>query len=135
MKVKIIDLPKIEDLRGNLTFVESEGHFPFELKRSYWIFDVPSGMNRGGHAFKEQKEVIIALSGSLDVLVNDGMEEKMFSLNRSNKALYVPNGIWREMLNFSTNSLALVLSSTFFSESDYVRDIQVFKKMIDSGEL
>lgn len=126
--VRIIDLPKILDERGNLSFLEGKRHIPFEIKRSYWIYDVPGGEQRGGHAFKEQEEIIIALSGSLDVVVNDGVNEKRFSLNRSYYGLHVPHGIWRHMENFSTNSVALVLSSTAYSADDYIRDFNQFKK-------
>lgn len=125
---QIIKLPKIEDQRGNLSFYESSNHIPFEIKRTYWIYDVPGGQKRGGHAFKAQHEFIIALSGSLDVKLNDGISEKTFSLNRSYYGLYVPNMIWRELLNFSTNSLALIVSSTNYSDSDYIRDYDVFQK-------
>jgi dTDP-4-dehydrorhamnose 3,5-epimerase-like enzyme len=118
----IIDLPKIEDLRGNLSFIEEEGHIPFVIERVYWIYDVPGGQVRGGHAFKRQKELIVAISGSFDVEVDDGKKKQTFNLNRSYYGLYIPAGYWREMLNFSTNSLALVLSSTKFKEHDYIRD-------------
>jgi oxalate decarboxylase/phosphoglucose isomerase-like protein (cupin superfamily) len=128
-EVQIIKLPKILDPRGNLSFIESENHVPFEIKRTYWIYDVPGGEIRGGHAFKEQKELIIVLSGSLDVVVFDGHEEKKFSLNRSYYGLYVPFGIWRHMENFATNTLALVVSNTKFSESDYIRDTDEFLKL------
>lgn len=124
---KIINLPKIHDPRGNLSFVEEQNHFPFEIKRAYWIYDVPGGEIRGGHAFKEQHEMIIALSGSFDVVLDDGERRKVISLNRSYYALYIPAGIWREMENFSTNSLAMVLSSTQFAEDDYVRDYEFYK--------
>ena len=126
----IINLPKIEDQRGNLTFIEEENHIPFRIKRVYWIYDVPGGQKRGGHAFKEQKEFIVALSGSFDVVIDDGKQKQTFSLNRSYYGLYIPNGLWREMNNFSTNSLALVLSSTEFSEDDYIRDYQTYLKWI-----
>jgi len=124
----IINLPKIEDDRGNLTFIEEENYVPFKIKRVYWIYDVPGGQKRGGHAFKKQQEFIVALSGSFDVVVDDGVEKQTFSLNRSYYGLYIPNGLWREMNNFSTNSLALVLSSTEFSEDDYIRDYQNYLK-------
>jgi len=126
----IISLPKIEDERGNLTFIEEENHIPFKIKRVYWIYDVPGGQKRGGHAFKEQQEFIVALSGSFDVAIDDGKQKQTFSLNRSYYGLYIPNGLWREMNNFSTNSLALVLSSTEFSEDDYIRDYQTYLKWI-----
>jgi hypothetical protein len=126
---QIIQLPKIEDSRGNLSFYESLNHIPFEIKRSYWIYDVPGGQTRGGHSFKSQHEFIIALSGSFDVKLNDGVSEKTYSLNRSFYGLYVPNMIWREMLNFSTNSLALIVSSTNYSDADYIRDYNIFQKL------
>lgn len=126
--IEIINFPKIEDSRGNLTFVEQEKHIPFKIKRTYWIYDVPGGQTRGGHAFKEQEEVIVALSGSFDVVVNDGENEQRAHLNRSYYGIYVPNGLWRHMDNFSTNSVALVLSSTFFSESDYIRDFNQYRE-------
>jgi hypothetical protein len=126
---RLIELPKIEDFRGNLSFYESLNHIPFEIKRTYWIYDVPGGQTRGGHAFKAQHEFIIALSGSFDVKLNDGVSEKNYSLNRSYYGLYVPNMIWREMLNFSTNSLALIVSSTNYSDADYIRDNNEFQKL------
>ncbi len=125
----IISLPKIEDDRGNLSFFQNHKEIPFEIKRTYWIYDVPGGQKRGGHAFKEQHEFIIALSGSFDVKLNDGISEKTFSLNRPYYGLYVPNMIWREMLNFSTNSLALIVSSTNYSDTDYIRDYDLFQKL------
>lgn len=125
-EIKLISLPKIEDPRGNLSFIEEENHISFKIERAYWIYDVPGGQVRGGHAFKKQKEVIIALSGSFDVKVDDGKEQRIYSLNRSYYGLYIPAGIWRQMENFSTNSLAMVLSSCPFSEDDYIRDYQKF---------
>lgn len=124
--VKIINLPKIEDYRGNLSFFEGNKHIPFLIERAYWIYDVPGGHARGGHAFKEQHEFIIAMSGSFDVVVDDGKDRKTYSLNRSYYGLYVPATLWREMNNFSTNSLALVVSSTKFSNDDYIRDHSEF---------
>ncbi|MCT4665547.1 MAG: FdtA/QdtA family cupin domain-containing protein [Flavobacteriales bacterium] len=121
---KIIDLPKKIDPRGNLSFLESKEHIPFEIKRVYWIYDVPGGEERGGHAFKEQLEFIIVLSGSLDVVVFDGNEEKRYHLNRSYYGLFIPKGIWRRMENFSTNSLVVCLASTAFDTSDYIRNKQ-----------
>jgi len=129
--VQIIQLPKIEDRRGNLSFLESNNQIPFVIKRAYWIYDVPGGHQRGGHAFKSQNEFIIALSGSFDVTVDDAKDKKLVCLNRSYYGLYVPAGLWREMNNFSTNSLALVLSSTMFSERDYIRDYEFFLKYRD----
>lgn len=130
MKAKIIDLPKIEDPRGNLSFVEENIHIPFKIERTYWIYDVPGGQTRGGHAFKEQQEFIVALSGSFDVLVDDGKQKQTYSLNRSYYGLFIPKGLWRQMENFSTNSLALVLSSTEFSEQDYIRDYEEYLKYV-----
>lgn len=123
-------LPQIGDLRGNLSFIENQTHIPFDIKRAYWIYDVPGGSERGGHAYRENIEFIIALSGSFDVLLDDGNKEERFSMNRSYYGLIVPKMIWRTMVNFSTNSLALVLSSTKYSESDYIRDYQEFLKII-----
>ena len=123
----IIPLPKFEDPRGNLSFIEENNHIPFKIERTYWIYDVPGGQVRGGHAFKTQQEFIVALSGSFDVVVDDGKEKKTYSLNRSYYGLYIPAGLWRQMENFSTNSLALVLSSTTYSEEDYIRDYQEFQ--------
>jgi dTDP-4-dehydrorhamnose 3,5-epimerase-like enzyme len=124
--MKLIQLPKIEDPRGNLSFFESNNQIPFEIKRTYWIYDVPGGDTRGGHAFKEQHEFIVALSGSFEVVVNDGNKKQIFLLNRSYNGLYIPNKMWRQMKNFSTNSLALVVSSTDYDASDYIRDFQEF---------
>jgi len=123
---KIINLPKILDDRGNLSFIEELVHIPFKIERTYWIYDVPGGEARGGHAFKIQQEVIIALSGSFDVVVDNGKEKKIFFLNRSYFGLYIPATLWREMGNFSTNSLAMVVSSTNYSESDYISNYDDF---------
>ncbi len=125
-QAQIINLPKIEDPRGNLSIIEEEKQIPFKIERTYWISDVPGGQVRGGHAFKEQRELIIALSGSFDVLVDDGKVKQTFYLNRSYYGLYIPAGSWRQMQNFSTNSLALVLSSTQYLEDDYIRDYSDF---------
>lgn len=125
-KVRLLDIKKILDDRGNLSVIESNCDIPFTIKRTYWIYDVPGGEVRGGHAFKEQKELIIALSGSFDVLLNDGKEETVHSLNRAYFGLHVPNNVWRQMKNFSTNSVALVLSSTDFSQDDYIYDLNEF---------
>lgn len=126
---KIINLPKFLDKRGNLSFIEENNHIPFNIERSYWIYDVPGGESRGGHAYKENEEFIIALSGSFDVLLDDGFEKKTYSLNRSYYGLYVPKGLWRSMENFSTNSLALVLSSTHYDPNDYIYDYEQFKQI------
>ena len=124
--VKIIELPKFADPRGNLSFVEQEKHIPFVIRRTYWLYDVPGGECRGGHAYKENQEFIVAMSGSFDVVLDDGTEKKTFTLNRSYYGLYVPKGLWREMDNFSTNSLAMILSSTDYDANDYVRDYDEF---------
>jgi dTDP-4-dehydrorhamnose 3,5-epimerase-like enzyme len=125
-KVEIIQLPKFEDPRGNLSFIEELKHIPFKIERTYWIYDVPGGEIRGGHAFKVQQEIIVALSGSFDVVVDDGQSKQTFSLNRSYYGLYVPAGLWRQMQNFSTNSLALVLSSTHYVVEDYIYDYKEY---------
>lgn len=127
MNARIINFPKIVDPRGNLTFIEGNHHVPFDIKRVYWIYDVPGGEIRGGHAFKEQQELIISLSGSFDVVVDNGSSIQKFSLNRSYYGLYVPAGMWRHMENFSTNSLALVLASTVYKKEDYIRDYEEFR--------
>ena len=129
-KAKLINLPKIEDPRGNLTFVEEYNHVPFDIKRAHWIYDVPGGAVRGGHAYKKNKEFIIALSGSFDVIIKDGKSRKKFSLNRSYYGLYIPNMLWRFLENFSTNALAFTLSSTLFDPNDYVRDFNEFKELV-----
>lgn len=126
---QIIELPKFLDVRGNLSFVEQFGQIPFEIQRVYWLYDVPGGASRGGHAYKINKEFIIALSGSFDVVVDDGGTRQIFTLNRSYYGLYVPQGVWRGMHNFSTNSFALVLSSTKYDPDDYVRDYEKFLKL------
>ena len=128
MQSKIINLPKIFDRRGNLSFIEVNNHIPFVIKRTYWIYDVPGGETRGGHAYRENEEFIVALSGSFDVVLNDGKEEKIYHLNRSYYGLYVPRMIWRSMRNFSTNSLALVVSSIEYDENDYIREYSDFLK-------
>ncbi len=127
---KLIDLPKILDERGNLSFIEFPKHLPFELKRVYWIYDVPGGEKRGGHAYKELHEVIIAISGSFDISLDNGSEIKKISLNRSYQGVYVPNNIWRSLDNFSTNSLCLILASDSFSEHDYIRNYEDFQKFL-----
>lgn len=126
-KPQIVNLPKILDKRGNLSFFEAPGILPFAIERTYWIYDVPGGEIRGSHAFKQQKEFIVALSGSFDVVLNDGNEEIKFSLNRSYYGLYVPEMYWRKMENFSTNSLSLVVSDMRYDENDYIRDFENFK--------
>ena len=128
-KVRLIELPKVNDPRGNLTYIESGVQVPFDVKRNYWIYDVPSGMWRDGHAFKHQQELLIALSGSFDVVVFDGQGERTFHLSRPQIGLYVPQMNWRYINNFSTNSVALVLASTYYDEDDYIVDFEQFKRM------
>ena len=133
--VKLIELPKFADPRGNLSFVEQNNHIPFEIKRTYWIYDVPGGESRGGHAYRETDEFIIAISGGFDVTVDDGKEKKTFTLNRSYYGLYIPKGLWRTMDNFSTNSLALEFSNTKYDRKDYIEDYDIYVKMKYDGEI
>lgn len=126
----LINLPQLLDPRGNLSFIEENNHIPFKIERTYWIYDVPGGEKRGGHAYKENQEFIISLSGSFDVILDDGTNREVFSLNRSYYGLYVPKGIWRQIDNFSTNSLALVLASVKYNENDYIFDYQQFKNQM-----
>ena len=135
MEARIIHLPKIVDNRGNLSFIEESHHIPFKIERTLWIYDVPGGENRGGHAFRETEEFIVALSGSFDVVLNDGEKEQFFQLNRSYYGLYVPKRMWREMRNFSTNSLALVMASTPYDADDYIRDYEQFKMFVQCGQV
>lgn len=123
-----LNLPKIIDERGNLSFIEEGNQVPFPIQRAYWIYDVPGGEARGGHAYRENEEFIIALSGCFDVVLDNGLEKKTYSLNRSYYGLYVPKGVWREMNNFSTNSVAFIVGSMPYSESDYIRDYDEFLK-------
>lgn len=127
MLFKLIDFPKIIDNRGNLSFIEFPKYIPFNFERVYWIYDVPSGETRGGHAFKESHELIIAISGSFDVKLDDGINQRTFLLNRSYQGVYVPNNTWRSLDNFSTNSLCLILSSHSYADDDYIRDYEEFK--------
>lgn len=133
--VKIVELPKFLDNRGNLSFVEQNHHIPFTIKRTYWIYDVPGGESRGGHAFKLTDEFIIALSGSFDVVVDDGSTKKTFTMNRSYYGLYIPKGLWREMNNFSTNSLALEFASTEYNPKDYIRDYETYLSLKKYGKI
>lgn len=126
---RLIDLPRIHDPRGNLTFIESGKHVPFEVERAFWIYDVPGGSVRGGHAYRTTHEFIVALSGSFEVMLDDGSHRVHYTLNRSYHALLVPNLIWREMINFATNSVALVLASSHFAPDDYVRDYRDFLRL------
>lgn len=133
--VRIIELPKFTDPRGNLSFVEQLNHIPFVIRRTYWLYDVPGGESRGGHAYKENQEFIVALSGSFDVVLDDGNKKCSFTLNRSYYGLYVPKGLWREMENFSTNSLAMILSSTDYDANDYIRNYDEFLKLKHYGKI
>jgi dTDP-4-dehydrorhamnose 3,5-epimerase-like enzyme len=123
---QLIELPKIADRRGNLTFIEANRHIPFQISRVYYLYDVPGGAERAGHAHKEMHALIIAMSGSFDVVLKDGKLEKRFHLNRSYHGLYVPPMIWREIDNFSSGSVCLVLASNLYSESDYYRNYADF---------
>lgn len=129
MEPTLINLPKFLDLRGNLSFIEEDSQLPFKIKRVYWIYDVPGGEHRGGHAFRETEELIVALSGSFDVLVHNGEIEHRFSLNRSYYGVLIPKMMWRKLENFSTNSLALIIASTDFNEADYIREFEEFKHL------
>lgn len=126
--VKIIELPKFLDARGNLSFVEQFNHVPFEIRRTYWLYDVPGGISRGGHAEKNNEELIVALSGAFEIVVDDGAHSKTFVLNRSYYGLYIPKGLWREIKEFSTNALALEFGSVPYSADDYIRDYDLFLK-------
>lgn len=128
--IRIINLPKIEDHRGNLSFIEEENHIPFKISRVYWIYDVPGGEYRGSHAFKESEEFIVSLSGSFDVVLHNGKKETKFSLNRSYYGIYVPRLVFRRLENFSTNSLALILASIPYNEHDYIRDFDQFLSLL-----
>jgi dTDP-4-dehydrorhamnose 3,5-epimerase-like enzyme len=132
--VKIIDLPKIADPRGNLTFIEGGRHIPFDIKRVYYLYDVPGGAERGGHAHKKLEQYIIAMSGSFDVLLDDGHEKKKVHLNRSYYGLYVCSMIWREIDNFSSGSVCMVLASDYYEEDDYYRDYDEFLRCV-KGEI
>ena len=128
---ELLELPKFLDRRGNLSFIEEDSQLPFKVRRVYWIYDVPGGEKRGGHAFRETQEVIVALSGSFDVLLNDGKESYRYSLNRSYYGVLVPKMMWRTLENFSTNSLALIIASTDYSEEEYIYDFEAFKLQRD----
>lgn len=128
--VKLIELPRFMDPRGNLSFVEQNNHIPFEIKRTYWIYDVPGGEDRGGHAYKTTDEFIIAIAGAFDVIIDDGVNIKKYTLNRSYFGLYIPKGLWRTLSNFSTNSLALEFANTKYDSNDYITDYEDFKKNI-----
>ncbi|MDR6940433.1 sugar 3,4-ketoisomerase [Mucilaginibacter pocheonensis] len=129
----IIQLPKFLDDRGNLSFIEENRHIPFKIQRTYWIYDVPGGERRGGHAYNNLHEFIVALSGSFDVVLHDGEKEMRFNLNRSYYGLYIPPMMWREIENFSTNSLALILADSPYDETAYIRDFEEFKSKKHAG--
>lgn len=130
---KIIDLPKILDSRGNLTFVEENRHIPFDIKRVYYLYDVPGGEARGGHAHKHLQQFVIAANGSFDLIVDNGFKKHRYHLNRSYYGIYVPRMVWRELDNFSSGSVCLVLASEYYDESDYIRDYGQFKKLVKEG--
>ena len=130
-----MDFPTVLEWRGNLSFIEESSHCPFPFERVYWIYDVPGGRARGGHAYKENEELIVALSGSIDVVISDGDTEITITLNRANKGVYIPNTLWRRIENFSTNSFVLEMGSRPFDEGDYIRDYQQFKSYRESHEL
>lgn len=133
--VNLIELPRFNDPRGNLSFAEQNNHIPFEIKRTYWIYDVPGGESRGGHAYISTEEFIIAISGGFDVTVDDGNNKKTYTLNRSYYGLYIPKGLWRTMDNFSTNSLALEFASTKYDRKDYVEDYYEYIKLKSNGKI
>lgn len=126
--IQKIDLPRILDSRGNLSFIEGGKHVPFEIKRTYWIYDVPGGESRGGHAYKTLQEFVVAISGSFDLVLDDGTSKTLHSLNRSYTGVYVPRGVWRSLENFSTNALCLILASAEYDENDYIRDYEEFRR-------
>jgi dTDP-4-dehydrorhamnose 3,5-epimerase-like enzyme len=129
----IIGFPRIQDPRGNLTFVEGGNHVDFDIKRVYYLYDVPGGAERGGHAHRELKQVIIAMSGSFDVVLDDGHVSQRFHLNRSYMGLYIPSMVWRELDNFSSGAVCMVLASEVYDEGDYYRDYDEFRRAVDQG--
>ena len=133
--VRLFELPKFIDPRGSLSFAEQNNQIPFEVKRTYWIYDVPGGESRGGHAYKSTDEFIIAISGSFDVTVDDGIKQKKFTLNRSYYGLYVPKGLWRVMDNFSSGSLALEFASTKYDRNDYLEDDGKYQELRNDGKI
>jgi len=130
---KIVNFPKVTDYRGNLSFIEENRQIPFKIKRVYYLYDVPSGATRGGHAHKTLQQLVIALSGSFDIILDDGMQRRKFFLNRPHYGLYIPPKVWRELENFSSNSVALSLVSEVYDESDYIRNYDSFKTWVGNG--
>ncbi len=128
-KTRLIALDKIRDKRGNLSVIESGKALPFPIARTYWIYDIPGGEHRGGHAYIKSEEFIIALSGSFEVTTNNGKEEQTYTMNRCNQGLYIPAGTWRQMRNFATNSIALVIASTPYNPRDYIRSFDEFMRL------
>lgn len=128
---RIIEIPKIYDPRGSLSVIENSGLLPYDVQRVYYIYDIPAGVVRGGHSHKECKEFLVALSGSFEVVLKDGKEEKMVTLNRPDRGLFITSGIWRELENFSSGSVCLVLSSEKYSEDDYVRDYDTYLNLVE----
>lgn len=128
-KSRLIELPKILDERGNLTFLEESNQVPFPIERVYWIYDVPGGEVRGGHAYKKLNELVIALSGSFDVILDDGKDQKTVTLNRSYTGLFIPQMMWRQIENFSTNALALIIADGAYDSDDYIRDYKAYQSM------
>jgi hypothetical protein len=126
----LIGFPQVKDPRGNLSFVEGEAHVPFDIQRVYWLYDVPGGAERGGHAHRDTQEVLVAMSGSFDVVLSDGAITQRFHLNRSYAGLYVPAMVWRELDNFSSGSVCMVLASERYAEADYVRDRDEFEQIV-----
>jgi dTDP-4-dehydrorhamnose 3,5-epimerase-like enzyme len=131
---RIIELPKIPDARGNLSFAEGHRHVPFWIKRAYWIYDVPGGQVRGGHAYLELEEFFVALSGSFEVVIDDGRQVSRVQLNRSYRGLYVPRLLWRHIENFSTNAVCLILASQHYNEADYIRDYESFREQVGAAD-
>lgn len=133
-KCRIVKLPKISDPRGNLSFIEGKKHIPFDIKRVYYLYDVPGGEVRGGHAHKGLQQLIIAMSGSFDIILDDGREKKTVTLNRSYQGLYLPCMIWRELVNFSSGAVCMVLASEYYTEDDYYRDYDEFLTAVKKGD-
>jgi dTDP-4-dehydrorhamnose 3,5-epimerase-like enzyme len=131
---KLIELPKISDPRGNLTFIEGAKHIPFEIKRIYYLYDVPGGAHRAGHAHKKLHQVLVALSGSFDITLDDGFSKTKFHLNRSYQGLYIPAMVWRDIDNFSSGAVCLALASTIYDESEYYRDYDAFRRTVQESK-